>query len=173
MLWRIQWLGVFGGIMATCVAFWLLFFVVGLPLLPTLDPEGVELPTGLAWFAHVVSATLPPLASWLLVFAMGGLVVGVIVPAFPGLNAALSAATTLFGGFAWFVGPAVVSTVPWLWQPISNPGEVYTRADTISKLLEISVVFCAVFPLIVLAGYLGSRAGTLLRGRLNQHRALG
>jgi hypothetical protein len=41
-------------IMATCVAFWLLFFVVGLPLFPNLYPEGA-IPTGLAWYVHVVS----------------------------------------------------------------------------------------------------------------------
>ena len=171
IVWRIRWLGVVVGVAATCVAFWMLFFAMGLPLLPTYLSEGVELPTGLAWYAHVVSVTVPPLASWLLAFALGGLVVGVVVPAFSGLNGALGAATTLFGGFAWFVGPALVSAVPWLWEPVSNPGEIYTRADTLSKLIEISVVFCAVFPLIVLAGYVGGRVGTLLRGRFNQHRA--
>lgn len=171
-MWRIRWLGVVVGVAATCVAFWLLFFVVGLPLLPNFYPEGVELPTGLAWYVHVVSATLPSLASWLLAFVVGGLVVGVVVSGFAGMNGALSAAATAFGGFAWFVGPAIASTIPWLWEPISNPGEVYTRADTLSTLIEISVVFCVVFPLLVLAGYVGGRVGTLLRGRVNQHRAL-
>jgi hypothetical protein len=170
MLRRIWWVGIGTGVVATCVAFWLLFFVVSLPLFPNLYPEGVELPTGLAWYVHVLSATLPPLASWLLTFAVGGLVAGVLVSAFSGLNGALSAAVTALGGFAWFVGPAIASTIPWIWEPISNPGEVYTRAEALGELIEVSVVFCAVLPLFVMAGYVGGRVGPLLRSRVNQHR---
>jgi hypothetical protein len=165
MLRHIRWMGVGAGVVATCVAFWLLFLVVGQPLFPNLYPEGVELPTGLAWYVHVVSATLPPLASWLLAFAVGGLAVGVLESAFQGLNAALSAAITALGGFAWWVGPVIPPVITWTWEPISNPGEVYTRADTISKLLEVSVVFCAVLSLFILAGYVGGRVGALLRSR--------
>lgn len=165
MLRQIRWVSVGAGVVATCVAFWLFFFVAGLPLFPNLYPEGVVLPTGLAWYVHVASATLPPLASWLLVFAVGGLVVGVLVSPFSGLNGALSAAVTAVGGFVFFWGPVLPPVITWIWKPISNPGEVYTRAETISKLLEVSVDFCAVLPLFILAGYVGGRVGTLLRSR--------
>lgn len=110
----IRLMGIVVGVVATCAVFWLIFLVLDLPLFPVLYPAGVGLPTGLAWYAHVVRATLPPLASWLLVFFAGGLVVGGVVSAFPGLNGAVSAAVTMFGGFAWFVGPVMLSVVPWI-----------------------------------------------------------
>ncbi len=89
--------------------------------------------------------------------------VGGVVSAFPGLNGGVSAAVTMLGGFAWFVGPVMLSVVPWIWEPISNPGEAYTRADTLDQLLEVSVVFCVVFLFVVLAGYVGGKLGGRLR----------
>ncbi len=165
---RIRLMGIIVGAAATCAVFWLVFRVLGLPLFPVLYPEGVGLPTGLAWYAHVVRATLPPLASWLLVFFVGGLVAGGVVSAFPGLNGAASAAVTMLGGFAFFVGPVMLSVVPRIWEPISNPGEAYTRADTLSKLLEVSVVFGVVFLFVVLAGYAGGKLGSRLRPALGR-----
>jgi hypothetical protein len=62
-------LGVVVGVAATCAAFWLLFFVVGLPLLPTLLPEGSTWPkyllttgTGTLWFSSRDAA--PYLRLW-------------------------------------------------------------------------------------------------------------
>lgn len=88
---------------------------------------------------------------------------GMLVSAFSGLNGALSAAVTALGGFAFWVGPVIPPVITWIWETISNPGEVYTRADTLSKLVELSAVFCAVLPLFVLAGYVGGKVGALLR----------
>jgi hypothetical protein len=156
------------GVLATCVAFWLLFIVVGLPLFTNLYPEGVVLPTGLAWYVHVVSATLPPLASWLAAFAVGGLVVGVAAHAFSGLNGALSAAVTALGGFAWWVW----GLIPWVFLTPSNPGQAYTRAENVGDLIFFIVVFCVLFPFVVLAGCIGGRLGGRLRSRINQRRAL-
>lgn len=141
---------------ATCVVLWLLFFVVDLPLFPNLYPEGA-IPTGIAWYAHVVRATLPPLTLFL-----GGLISGVVAPGFRGLNGAVSAAVPALGAFAWFVGPLV----PWTWEPIINPDEAYTRVENLGNLLEVSVVFCAVFSFVILAGYLGERLGGRLRTNL-------
>jgi hypothetical protein len=151
--------GVGTGVVATCVVFWLLFLVVGLPLFPVYLPEGVELPIGLAWYVHVVRVTLPPLASLLLTFFLGGLVVGVVVSAFAGLNGALSAATAAFGAFAWFVR----HLLPWLWEPMSDHGEVYVLNEGLGTLIALTAIFCLVLPLIVLTGYLGARVGGRLR----------
>lgn len=158
---RIRWASIIVGVVATSATFWLLFLVVGLPLFPNLYPEGA-IPTGTAWYVHVVRATLPPLASLLLTFFLGGLVSGGVTSVSWEFYGALSVAVTAFGGFAWFVGPLV----PWIWEPISNPGEVFTWSDNVGNLIVLSVMFCAVFPFIVFAGYLGGRLGGRLRDRL-------
>ena len=148
---RLGLVGVVAGVVATSVVFWLLFFIVGLPLFPNLYPEGV-IPTGFAWYIHVVVATIPPLVSLLLTFFLGGLAAGGVASASPGPNGAVSAALTAFGGFTWFVAPLV----PSMWEPISNPGEVYTVSENLGNLLTLTTMFCAVLPLVVLAGYVGA-----------------
>ena len=158
---RVRLVSIIVGVVATCAVFWLLFLVVGLPLFPNLYPEGA-IPTGFAWYVHVVRATLPPLGSLLLTFFLGGLASGGMASSSPGLNGASSVAVAAFGGFAWFVGPLV----PWIWEPISNPGEVFTRSENVGNLIVLSVVFCAVLPFVILAGYLGGRLGGRLRTRL-------
>ena len=92
-------LGVVAGIVATSVAFWLLFFIVGLPLFPNLHPEGA-IPTGFAWWVHVAVATTPPLVSLLLTFFLGGLAAGGAASASPGPNGVVGAALIAFGGFS-------------------------------------------------------------------------
>ena len=158
MLRRLRLVGVVAGIVATSVMFWLFFFIVRLPLFPNLYPEGA-IPTGFAWWVHVVAATIPPLISLLLTFFLGGLVVGGVTSASPGTNGVAGAALIAFGGFLWFVAPLV----PSLWEPISNPGEVYTVSENLGNLLTLTTVFCAVLPTVVLAGYLGARLGGRLR----------
>jgi hypothetical protein len=98
----------------------------------------------------------------LLAFFLGGLLVGGVVTAFPGLNGAVSSAIAALGGFAWYTGPLV----PWIWETISNPGAVYTRSENLNNLLELSVVFCVALPFAVLAGYLGGKLGGRLRNRI-------
>ena len=56
--------------------------------------------------------------------------------------------------------------VRWIWEPISNPGEVYTRSENLGDLLMLSAIFCAVIPLVALASYLGAEAGERLRDRV-------
>ena len=101
--------------------------------------------------SHLVAALL---ASFL-----GGLLVGRVIAASPGTNGAVGAAVAGVSVFAWFVGPLV----SWIWEPISNPGESYTRSDNVGTLLVVSVVFCGILPFIVLAGYLGGKLGGRLR----------
>jgi hypothetical protein len=161
VLRRLRLVGIFAGIVATSAAFWLLFLVVGLPLFPNLYPEGV-IPTGFAWYVHAALATIPPLLSLLLTFFHGGLVAGGVTSASPGLNGMAGAALMAFGGFIWFVAPLV----PSMWEPISNPGEVYTVSDNVGTLLTLTAMFCAVLPFLVLAGYLGARLGGRLRNGL-------
>ncbi len=69
------------------------------------------------------------------------------------MNGAVSAALTALGGFAWFLG----SVVRWIWEPISNPGEVYTRSENLGDLLALSAIFCAVLPFVALVRYLGAK----------------
>lgn len=150
--------GVIAGIVTTSAAFWLLFVVVGLPFFPNLYPEGA-IPTGFAWYVHVVSATIPPVFSLLLTFFLGGLVAGGVTSASPGPNGAAGAALLASGSFIWFVAPLV----PSMWEPVSNPGEAFTISDNLGNLLVLTIMFCAVLPFVVLAGYLGARLGGRLR----------
>ena len=53
--------------------------------------------------------------------------------------------------------------VPWIWGPISNPGEVYTRSENVGNLIVVSVVFCGILPFIALAGFFEGRLGRRLR----------
>jgi hypothetical protein len=53
-----------------------------------------------------------------------------------------------------------------MWEPISNPGEVYTVSDNVGTLLTLIAMFCAVLPFVVLAGFLGARLGGRLRNGL-------
>ena len=155
---RIRWVGVLCGGVATFAAFFLLFVVLGSRVFVPLYPEGA-LPTGLAWYLHLAVATLLPLTFLLAAFFAGSIVVGRLVATSPGLNGSVCAALVSGGGFACLAGPLI----PWVWRPISNPGEVYTRSENLGNLIEVSVVFCGAFPLIVLAGYLGGRFGGRFR----------
>jgi hypothetical protein len=74
----------------------------------------------------------------------------------------VSAALTAFGGFAWFVGPVV----PWIWEPINNPGEPYSRSENLDDVLVLGAIFCAALPLVVLASYLNAKAGERQRDRV-------
>ncbi len=80
----------------------------------------------------------------------------------PGFNGMVSAALTAFGGFAWFVGPVV----RWIWEPITNPGELYSRSENLNDVLVLSAIFCATLPLVVLASYLNAEAGERQRDRV-------
>ncbi len=161
VLWgRIRWVKVGVGVVATMLLAYLLTrFVVYSVIFPYLYRTYIAEGPGVnaredALFNTFTTSSL--LIALLLAFFIGGLLVGGLVAAFPGLNGAVSAATAAVGCFAWYAGPLV----PWIWEPISHPGEVYTRAENISNLLGLSVLFCAVFPFAVLMSYLGGRLGS-------------
>jgi hypothetical protein len=65
------------------------------------------------------------------------------------------------GTFLWYAG----ALVPWVFVTPGDPGEAYTRSENVGNLLVVAMAFGAVFPIVVLAGYLGGRlGGRLLRG---------
>ena len=164
MLRRIRWVGLVVGIAAMFLFTLLLNYSVFVMIHPYLYDTYIAEGAGVTAREDALFNALTGLSNLiatLLAFLLGGLVVGVLASAFAGLNGALSAAVAAFGGFALLVGPIV----PWIWEPISNPGEVYTRADNLNNLLELSVIFCAVLPFVVLAGYVGGRLGARLRNR--------
>ena len=103
------------------------------------------------------------LAAVLLAPFLGGLLVGRVIAASPGTNAAVGAAVgaavAAVGIFAVVMGPLV----PWIWEPISNPGEAYTRSENVGNLFVVSAVFCGILPFIALAGFFGGRLGQRLR----------
>lgn len=158
---RLRLVGVVAGIVATYVANRLLSLIVRVPFFPNLYPEGV-IPTGFAWYVHVASATIPSLMVLFSTFFLGGMASGGVASASPGTNGAVGAALIAFGVFIWTVAPLV----PSMWEPISNPGEVYTVSENLGNLLTLTIMFCAVLPLVVLAGYLGARLGGRLRNGL-------
>lgn len=164
MLRGIRWVGVVLGVAAmTPLALGFngfVFSVIDSRLYRAFIAEGAgvtarenALFTALSGVSHLVAVLL---ASFL-----GGLLVGRLIAAFPGTNAAIAALVAAVGVFAWFVWPLV----PWIWEPISNPAEVYTRSDNVNTLFEASVVFCVILPFIVLAGYLGGKWGGHLHER--------
>lgn len=161
---RIRWVGVLLGVaVMTPLALGLTLFVFSVidsRLYRAFIAEGAgttareqALFDGLSGASHLAAGLLAPF--------LGGLLGGRVTAASPGTNAATGAAVAAFGIFAWFVGPLV----PWIWEPISNPGEAYTRSDNVNNLLVVSVVFCGILPFVVLAGYLGGELNARLRDR--------
>lgn len=106
---------------------------------------------GLSGASHLAAVLLAPF--------LGGLVVGRVIAASPGTDAAVGATVAAVGVFAVVAGPLV----PWIWEPISNPGEAYTRSENVGNLIVVSVVFCGVLPFIALTGFFGGRLGRRLR----------
>lgn len=163
-LGRIRWTGTLAGIAAGApLALLFTFFVfsaVDSRLYRIFIAEGTgttareqALFDALSAASHLVAA-LPA-------FFLGGLLAGRIAAAFPGSNGATSAGVGAAAIFACVVGPLV----PWIWEPISNPGEVYTRAENLNNLMVFGVGFCVVLPFVVLSGYLGGLLGGRIRGR--------
>jgi hypothetical protein len=94
-----------------------------------------------------------------LAFFLGGLPVGVMARSYHGLNGVLSSTFVVVVGFVWLLA----TFLPGLLNPISNPGEVYTRSENLQMLLIYATAFGAVSPFGLLAGYLGGRLGGRLR----------
>ncbi len=86
---------------------------------------------------------------------------GGAMPAFRGLTGGKRSAHRV-RRLRWFVGPVV----RWIWEPISNPGEHYSRSENLNDVLVLSAIFCATLPLVVLASYLNAEAGERQRDRV-------
>lgn len=161
---RIRWTGTAAGIAAAVplalLFTFLVFSAVDLRLYEVLIAEGSGTTAREQALFDALSGA-SHLAAVLLAFFLGGLLAGRIVPSFSGLNGAVSAGLGAAAIFAYVVGPSV----PWIWEPISNPGEVYTRAENLNSLMVFGVVFCVVLPFIVISGYLGGLLGGRIRGR--------
>ena len=128
---RIRWTGTVAGIAAAVpLAFlftFLVFSAVDSRLYKVFIAEGAgttareqALFNALSGASHLVVV--------LLAFFLGGLLAGRIASSFPGSNGAASAGLGAAAIFAYVVVPLV----PWIWEPISNGGEVYTRAPKTS-----------------------------------------
>lgn len=78
----------------------------------------------------------------------------------------MSAAVAALAVFVLFA----ITSLLWLWEPVSNPGEAYTKSETLNNLLVVGVVLFAVAPFAVLAGYFGGRFAILSRFRLRAER---
>ena len=161
---RIRWAGVIVGAAATALISFLLALFVSSVIVARLYrafiAEGAGMTAREDALFNILSG-VSHLVAVLLAFFLGGLVAGGVAAAFPGLNGAVGAAVVALGSFAWFVAPLV----PWIWEPISNPGEVYTRFENLGNLLRVSLAHCAVLPFVVLAGYAGGKLGGRLRNR--------
>jgi hypothetical protein len=153
-------LGVIVGVVATFSLVMGLGLYLGL-LIPPSFPEGA-IPTGFEWYRFVILGALRVLLSLFAIFFVGSAVAGAVVSAYPGLNGVVSSAATHVGTFLWYAG----GLIPWIFVTPSNPGEAYTRDENVGTLLVVAVAFCAVVPIVVLAGYLGGRLGGRLRTRV-------
>lgn len=161
---RIRWVAMVAGVaVAGPLAFVftiLVFSVVDSRLYNAFIAEGAGTTAREQTLYNVFSGA-SHLVAVLLAFLLGGLLTGRIASAFPGSNGAMSAGLGAAAVVAYVAGPLI----PWIWEPISNPGEAYTRSDNLNSLLELGVLFCVALPLVLLSGYLGGLLGGRMRGR--------
>lgn len=164
MLREIRCLGVILGVAASLLLAYLLtafvFLVIDAYLYDTFIAEGTGVTAREDAFYSWLS-NLSHLSALILAFFLSSVLVGRIVLASPELNGAMSAATATLIGFVLLVGPVV----RWIWEPISNPGEAYTRSDNLNTLVFLALVFCVLLPFITLAGCLGGWLGGRLRNK--------
>jgi len=117
--------------------------------------------SGRAWNTYTVLSTALMLRALPVSFLLGGVSAGVTARSHPGVNGLASAMVVVALGFAWLLATAL----PVLIDPISNPGEVYTKSENLQMLFLWGTAFCIVSPLALLVGYLGGRVG----GRRSGH----
>ena len=111
--------------------------------------------TGRAWNSYMVLSTSLMLGALPVSFFVGGVSAGVMARSRPGFSGLASAIAVVVIGFVWLLATAL----PGLMDPISNPGEVYTRSENLQMLFLWGTAFCAVSPFALLAGYLGGKVG--------------
>ena len=157
MLRRVQWVAILAGIAATLSLLYLIL-AFGSSFFLNPMPAGMLL-EGPAWYLRVLVSVLVPLSCLLFACFLGGLTAGGLAATSPGLNGGVSVTLGTAGGFLWFSW----GLLPWIFVVPSNPGEVFTRSDNVGALIVITLVFCAVFPFVALAGFLGGRLGGRLR----------
>lgn len=156
---RVGCMGVVLGAFVTVVLAWLLVMLV-LTLISAVAPTLGEASGGAGPESSreilLVSAAFLVL---LLSFFSGGVVAGLAVVRTPGLNGLTSAAAVAAIGLVL----ALIGFLTVILNPISNPGEVYTRAENLSMVLVVIIAFCAFCPFGVVAGYLGGLLGGRMR----------
>lgn len=174
MLRRIRLIAVIPGALITLALLWPFLAFTGL----VLDPLFAEL-TGTAPVNGVTSVTMREerldgilsgfsfVSALLLASFIGGLLTGGLASSFSGFNGATSAAMIPAGAFARLM----IVMIPSIFEPINNPGDVYTRSENLGNMAAMSVAFCVLLPILILAGYLGGGIGDrLLRfSRSRQH----
>ena len=129
---------------------------------------GVVSFTGGAWNSYMALSTALMLGALPVSFLLGGMSAGLAARSRPGASGLASALVVVALGFGWLL----VTALPVLADPISNPGELYTRAENLQMLFLWGTAFCAVSPFALIAGYLGGRVGGHGSGRAltNLHR---
>jgi len=85
-----------------------------------------------------------------LIYLLGGLVVGKVVPSSSGSNGAAGAALAA----TLAVVCLLAFTLPWILKPWASSGMHYEKAHLLSSY---GLVFCLTFPFAVYSGYLGGK----------------
>ncbi len=162
MLRNVGFVGVAVGVAVTTLLVLLLETIVLPPInLYLYDLSAVERAggavsfTGGAWNTYMVLSTSLMLGALPVSFLLGGVSAGMVARSRPGISGLASAVVVVALGFALLLATAL----PWLMEPISNPGDVYTRSENLQMLFLWGTAFCAVSPFALLVGYLGGRVG--------------
>ncbi len=159
---RIRWAGIVVGVAATMLFQYLLTrYLVFSMIFPYLNGifagSGGLARTGRNAAIYDALSLLSLLSAFPLALFLGGLVVGLVVRASPGLNGAVSGAVVVTVELAW----ALANTLVLLLNPASG-----TPLDDAEKFLIVTVGLCVVSPIAVLMGFLGGRLGGRLRSRV-------
>jgi hypothetical protein len=113
-----------------------------------MTPERQMLADALQLFVTVLSLVLAHF--------LGGLVAGRMNSSSPGLKGALTVVLTAVSGVVWFLIPVL----PVIIGPLADP---QIRSEDAGLYFVWAINFAVVFPIILLAGYLGGKLGGRLR----------
>jgi hypothetical protein len=165
---RIRWIGVILGGVATVVLALALLAFVSLLLEPfvssltgTAPVDGITSVTVAQERIHGLLMGVSVISVVLLAFFIGGLVAGRFALSHAGLNGVVMGVIITAIPFMWLLGSMVFV----LLEPTKNPGDVYTQSESLRMLIAALIVYSALFPITVLAGFLGGRAGRRFYGR--------
>ena len=134
MLGKVSWWVIILGVAVSLLLVYLLntfvFLVIDSHLYDTYIAEGIGV-TAREDALYNWLSNLSHLSALILAFFLSSILVGRTISAFPELNGAVSAATAAVLGLVWLVGPVV----RWIWEPINDPGEAYTRSDNLNTVI--------------------------------------